>query len=329
MEDYLWFLAKGVTLVFLVALLVGAVAGALRQTRPEPEGNLRVRRYNDHYRRMTRAIDEAVAPPRTLRQKWRWRREALQAERPSPEAPRTFVLRFEGDLRASQVERLREEISAILSRARPETDQVVLILDSPGGLVPGYGLAAAQLTRLRDAGLPLTVAVDRVAASGGYLMAAVADRLVAAPFAIVGSIGVVAQIPNVHRLLKRHDVDIELMTAGEHKRTLTVLGENTEAGRRKFQEDLEQTHALFKEFLARYRPQLNLDQVATGEYWHAEQALALWLVDEIAVSDDLLRDLCANGETYEVHYHRKQRLHKRLAVSLQTVLDRLMGTARP
>lgn len=329
MEDYLWFLAKGITTVFLVALLVGAVAGTLRRERQDPEGTLRVKRCGDHYRRLARALDEAIAPPKTIREKWRWRRAAERTASPDPEAPRTFLLKFEGDLRASRVEQLREEISAVLSRARPDKDEVVLLLDSPGGLVPGYGLAAAQLTRLREAGVKLTVAVDRVAASGGYLMAAVADRIVAAPFAVVGSIGVVAQIPNVHRLLKRHDVDVELMTAGEYKRTLTVLGENTEAGRRKFQEDLEQTHELFKTFLSRYRPGLDLPRIATGEYWHAEQAKALGLVDEIGVSDDLLRRLAEDGEIYEVDYHQKQRLHKRLAISLQSTLDRLMTPAGP
>ena len=105
---------------------------------------------------------------------------------------------------------------------------------------------------------------DKVAASGGYMMACIGDRILSAPFAVLGSIGVVAQIPNLHRLLKKHDVDYEVLTAGEYKRTLTVFGENTDKGRQKFQEDLELTHVLFKDFVSRYRPQLDIDQVLGG-----------------------------------------------------------------
>ena len=127
-------------------------------------------------------------------------------------------------------------------------------LESGGGLVHGYGLAAAQLVRLKDAGLTLTVCVDKVAASGGYMMACVADKVVAAPFAVIGSIGVVSQLPNFHKWLKNHDVDYEMFTAGDYKRTVTVFGENDAEDRAKYQEELEQTHALFKHFVNTYRP---------------------------------------------------------------------------
>ena len=108
-----------------------------------------------------------------------------------------------------------------------------------------YGLAASQMQRIRDKKLKLTVCVDKVAASGGYMMAVVADKIIAAPFAVLGSIGVLAQVPNFHRLLKKHDVDFEMLTAGKYKRTLTMFGENTDKGREKFQEDIEDTHVLF------------------------------------------------------------------------------------
>lgn len=235
--------------------------------------------------------------------------EPVEASEPldETERDRVFVLRFAGDIRASAVESLREEITAVLQVARPERDRVLLVLDSPGGVVPGYGLAAAQLTRLRRAQIHLTVVVDRVAASGGYMMAAVANRIVAAPFAIVGSIGVVAQLPNINKLLKRHDVDIELHTAGEYKRTLTFLGENTDEGREKFKQDLEQTHSLFKQFLSRYRPGLDMEKVATGEHWLGEEAMALNLVDAIATSDDLLLTEIDQADVYELTQPSKKR----------------------
>ncbi len=237
----------------------------------------------------------------------------------SGESPRSFVLRFDGDIRASAVDALREEVSAVLQVARPGTDRVLLVLDSPGGMVPGYGLAAAQLARLRTRGIELVAVVDRVAASGGYMMAAVADRIVAAPFAILGSIGVVAQIPNIHRLLKENNIDVELHTAGQYKRTLTLLGENTEAGREKFREEIEQTHELFKQFLNRFRPQLDLDKLATGEHWLGEDALTLGLIDAIGTSDDLILEAIEAGDTYEITQPLKKRgLLARMNASLQS-----------
>ena len=147
---------------------------------------------------------------------------------------------------AHEVESLREEITAIISIANPSKDKVLIRLESGGGVVHGYGLAASQLQRIKSAGIPLSVAIDKVAASGGYMMACVADEILAAPFAIVGSIGVIAQIPNFNKILKKNDVEFEQITAGEFKRTLTLFGENTDKAREKFREEIEQTHDLFK-----------------------------------------------------------------------------------
>ncbi|MGC6406198.1 protease SohB [Bisgaard Taxon 45] len=219
--------------------------------------------------------------------------------------PRLYVLHFKGDIAASATSALREEVSAIIGVAKPE-DEVLVRLESPGGMVHGYGLAASQLLRLKQHGIKLTIAVDKVAASGGYMMACVADKIVAAPFAILGSVGVVAQIPNIHRLLKKHDVDVEVMTAGEYKRTMTVLGENTEKGKQKFQQELEDTHQLFKQFVTENRPQVDIEQIATGEHWFGQQALGLNLVDAISTSDDLiLNAIKANKTVLSVKYHIK------------------------
>ncbi|OOF66766.1 protease SohB [Rodentibacter sp. Ppn85] len=222
-----------------------------------------------------------------------------------------YVLDFKGDISASQTTALREEISAILNVAKSD-DEVLLRLESPGGVVHGYGLAASQLARLKQKGIKLTIAIDKVAASGGYMMACVADKIIAAPFAIIGSIGVVAQIPNIHRLLKKHDVDVDVMTAGEFKRTVTMLGENTEKGKQKFQQELEETHKLFKQFVRQNRSQLDVNKVSTGEHWFGTQALELQLIDGISTSDDLLLDAMKDKLVIGVTYKMKKTLLKKL-----------------
>jgi len=234
-----------------------------------------------------------------------------------------FVLEFKGDLFATAVRNLREEVTAITAVAG-KGDEVVIRLESAGGAVPHYGLAAAQLMRLREKAIKLTVCIDRIAASGGYMMACVADRIVAAPFAIIGSIGVVAQVPNFHRLLEKHDVDFQEMTAGEFKRTVSVFGEITERGRKKFQEELEDTHLLFKEFVKVHRPKLDLDQVSTGEHWLARRGLDLGLVDELRTSDEVLVDRAAVANVYQVSFERARSLRERLGAVAAKSIDRLL-----
>lgn len=221
--------------------------------------------------------------------------------------PSLYVLDFIGDIKATQVDQLREEISAILTLATPK-DEVVLRLESPGGSVNGYGLAASQLQRLRDKQIPLTICIDKIAASGGYLMACLGHQIIAAPFAIIGSIGVVAQMPNFHRLLKKNDIDVELLTAGEYKRTLTLFGENTDKGRKKFQEDLERIHLNFKDYVLANREQLNIDDVSTGEHWLAKDALTLRLVDSLQTSDDYINDKMSAFNVFNITIHAKQTL---------------------
>ena len=235
---------------------------------------------------------------------------------------RTFVIHFDGDTAASGVDFLSVEISAVLTMAGPN-DEVVVCLESPGGMVHSYGLAASQMMRIRNKGIPLTAIVDRVAASGGYLMAAVANRILAAPFAVIGSIGVVAQIPNLHRLLKKNDVDVEVLTAGKHKRTLTLLGENTDEGREKFREELEDVHALFQEFVAENRPELDIEAVATGEAWYGKRALELKLVDGLATSDEYLIELCETRDVFEVAWEETKKPIDRVLDKFNGMLDRV------
>ena len=235
-----------------------------------------------------------------------------------------YVLDFKGDTAASAVEQLREEITLILATAKAGRDRVVVRLESPGGMVHGYGLAAAQLVRLRDAGFHLTICVDKVAASGGYMMACIGSEIVSAPFAILGSIGVVAQVPNFNRLLKEKNIDFEMYTAGEYKRTVTMFGENTEAGKAKFEEELQQTHVLFKQFVEKYRPQLNVEKVATGEHWYGQDALDLNLVDKLQTSDEYLLSLLTQHDVYLIQTRRKPTLGEKLGLQAAQMADSLV-----
>ncbi|WP_444919380.1 protease SohB [Microbulbifer sp. CnH-101-G] len=236
------------------------------------------------------------------------------------ERKRIFVTHFNGDIKASGLSHLREEITAILQVAEAG-DEVLLCLESPGGMVANYGLAASQLARVRSAGIQLTIAVDKVAASGGYMMACVADRILAAPFAMLGSIGVLAQLPNFNRLLKRHDVDYELFTAGEFKRTVTMFGENTEEGREKFQSDLEEIHVLFQHFISEYRPKLDVAKVATGEVWFGQKALAMGLVDELKTSDEYLTDCAKHADLFQVEYKEKKNIAKKMGLAAEAGVE--------
>ena len=235
-----------------------------------------------------------------------------------------YVLDFKGDTAASAVEQLREEITLVLATAKAGRDRVVVRLESPGGMVHGYGLAAAQLVRVRDVGFHLTICVDKVAASGGYMMACIGSEIVSAPFAILGSIGVVAQVPNFNRLLKEKNIDFEMYTAGQYKRTVTMFGENTEEGKAKFEEELQQTHVLFKHFVEKYRPQLNVEKVATGEHWYGQDALDLNLVDKLQTSDEYLLSLLPQHDIYVIQTRKKPTLGEKLGLQAAQMADSLI-----
>lgn len=239
---------------------------------------------------------------------------ATKHKKSKTEQRRVFVLDFYGDIKATHVQQLREEISAILTTA-VKGDEVVVRLESGGGMVHAYGLAAAQLARIKEAGITLTICIDKIAASGGYMMACVADKILVAPFAVVGSIGVVAQVPNFHELLEKHDIDVEVFTAGKYKRTVTMFGKNTPEDKQKFQQELEETHQLFQDFVTKYRPQLDLSQVATGEHWYGEDAIKRNLVDALTTSDSYLMGLMAEQQVYAVHTRTKPTLAEKLGLT--------------
>lgn len=332
--EYGLFLAKIVTVVVAIAIVITLIAN-LTQRKKAQRGELRVTRLGEEYKEMKEEVAAALLDPHQHKQwhknqkkKNKQEAKAAKARAKRGEAapagkPTLYVLDFKGSIDAHEVSALREEVTAVLAVAKPQ-DEVLLRLESPGGVVHGYGLAASQLQRLRERQIPLTVAVDKVAASGGYMMACVANNIVAAPFAIIGSIGVVAQIPNFNRLLKRNDIDIELHTAGQYKRTLTLLGENTEEGREKFREDLNETHQLFKEFVHSMRPSLDIDAVATGEHWYGMQAQEKGLVDEISTSDDLIIARMQERDVVSLRYMERKRLMDRFTGSAAQSLDRLL-----
>lgn len=308
--------AIGALLILFFSLLAKA-----RQAKPL----LTVEDLNEKFELMGKALKANVFDAKALKVEKKEQKKRDKEEKAKPQdKKRIFVLDFNGDIRASHLENLREEITSLLTIARPEKDEVVLRLESPGGMVHSYGLAAAQLGRLRSARIPLTVCVDKVAASGGYMMACTADRILAAPFAIIGSIGVVAQVPNFHRLLKKYDVDFEEVTAGEFKRTVSLLGEITEKGKRKFLEQIEDTHGLFKAFVKSYRPHLNLADVATGEYWFGERAKELLLVDEIISSDDYLFGLRNDARIFKVEIQARKKWSEKLAENIASLFEKTL-----
>jgi serine protease SohB len=325
-QDYGLFLAKTLTLLIVLTIALAAIMAAGSRGRQRGRDRLEVRRLNDRYHAMELALQRQLLAGRRLKQFLKLKGKERKSASARLER-RLFVLDFRGDMRASQVESLRHEVSGVLTVAKPE-DEVVVRVETGGGVIHGYGLAAAQLVRIREAGIPLTVTVDKIAASGGYMLACVGNKILAAPFAIVGSIGVIGQLPNFHRLLKRHDIDFELQTAGQYKRTLTVFGENTPEGRAKYREELEEAHALFKSFIGTYRPQLDLERVATGEHWFGETARELGLVDALGTSDDYLLAASREATLLEVKFVHKEALSRRLTLAFETTVQRLLGLGR-
>lgn len=319
--ETLAFAAKGFVVFLTIAATAAVIIGMGRRQRAG-RPRLDINPLNHRFEALGDALRHELLEPKAFKSLLRARKKA---EKGQSSRPRVYVLDFEGDLFATGVVSLREEISAIVGVAQAG-DEVVVRLESPGGAVPHYGLAAAQLVRLREGKIKLTVCIDRVAASGGYMMACVADRIIAAPFAIIGSIGVVAQVPNVHRLLKKHDVDFEELTAGEFKRTVSVFGEITDKGRAKFVDQLEETHGLFKDFVQTQRPTLNVAQVATGEYWLARRGLELGLVDQLSTSDDYLLSRAREATLLQVSFKPEQTWRRRLGRASAEVIERTVSS---
>lgn len=335
--EYGLFLAQALTVVAAVGAIVLLIAVLGQRQRSEGGGQVEVHDLNERYRDMREALrdatgDEAVrketrkaerkAEKKEEKQKAKNAKQALsEGQELKDDKPRLYVLDFDGDIRASAVDQLREEISVLLGELRAQ-DEVLLRLESGGGMVHSYGLASSQLQRIRAKGATLTVAVDKVAASGGYMMACVGSQIIAAPFAILGSIGVIAQLPNFHRLLKKNDVDFEMITAGEFKRTLTIFGENTDKGRLRFKEEIDDTLVLFKEFVKQNREVVDVDKVATGEVWFGQRAQQVNLVDELKTSDDFIQERLDSHGVFQLRYVPKKSWQQKLGIAAEGALER-------
>lgn len=323
--NYGLFLAKTATIVIAIIVVIAAIVSAASRRQSEKKDTLEIKKLNSKFEDMAMAMNASMLEKRDFKKlrKEEKEKQKSQAKSKKQEAPRKriYVLNFHGDIRASAVSSLREEITAVLTVAN-EDDEVFLKLESSGGVVHGYGLAASELMRIRDKNIALTVSVDKVAASGGYMMACVGNKIIAAPFAIVGSIGVVAQLPNFNKVLKKHDVDFEQFTAGEFKRTVTMFGENTDEAKAKFREEIEDIHLLFKDFIVKHRPEVNISEVSTGESWPGTRALERKLVDELKTSDDYLLENSKQADIYDIRYISKKPLAERIGFQFQKMLDK-------
>lgn len=327
--EYGLFLAKIATIVVAIGIVIGLVAGAAMKGKSSKKGELYLENISESKEQEIDDVKKAMLDKDQIKALEKEQKKLKKAKSKSKNDDvetknKLFVVNFNGSVDAQEVESLREEISCIVSVAE-ENDEVLINLESPGGVVHGYGLAASQIDRLKNANLKVTVAVDKVAASGGYMMACVADKIISAPFAIIGSIGVVAQIPNINRLLKKVDIDIEQHTAGDYKRTLTVLGENTDAGREKFKQELNETHDLFKQFVADHRPNVDIDKVATGEHWYGTQAKELGLVDEILTSDDFVLSNLTQYDVYKIEFKIKHNLAEKFGIAAELGIKKVFS----
>lgn len=348
--EYGLFLAKAVTVLVVALLIAGGVFASASKGKKSTSGAIKIKKLNDELDKIKKEINHSILSKDALKQQEKNSKKQekkdkkaekkaekntkkinkkTDQEKPSEEGDRdqakkrVYVLDFKGDVKASQVENLRHEITAVLMVAN-EHDEIVLRLESPGGMVHTYGLASSQLERIKRKNITLSICVDEIAASGGYMMACLGDKIYAAPFAIVGSVGVVAQLPNFNRLLKKNDIDYELFTAGEYKRTVTMMGENTEKGKEKFQQELDDTHVLFKEFVSSHRPQLDINAIATGEHWYGSRAKDKNLVDELMTSDEYLIEACKESEVFSVTYEKKKHVLDRIGIAAEGSIDRVL-----
>ena len=343
--QYGMFFAKVATIVVAIIIVLGAiVSSGSRQKKADKKGSIRVTPLNDHFDEMRERLRESVLDKDQLKKIHKQEKKAAKAEhkrarekekqktKEGSEADsravddrkkRSYVLNFKGDLAAEAVTALREEITAILTLAE-KADEVILKLESPGGMVHAYGLASSQLLRIKNAGIPLTICVDKVAASGGYMMACLADKLVSAPFAIIGSIGVLVQVPNFHRVLKKNDVDYEIISAGEFKRTMTIFGEITKKGKAKVQEDVETIHGIFKQWVKDHRPSVDIDKISTGETWVGMQAKERYMVDEIKTSDECILTACETADVFELEFELKKSIQDKLSSAIPGIVEKVL-----
>ncbi len=320
-SNYSLFLAKAATILIFIWLLLSLVASLTH--KPHEKDQIEIKNLNKKFDDLKLLMQKSMLSKKQIKELLKQNKKQNKKNKNADKRQRVFVLNFVGNIKASAVKHLRKEITALLAVATPE-DEVVVCLENAGGMVHEHGFASSQLERIKQRNIPLTVAVDKVAASGGYMMACVADRIVAAPFSIIGSIGVIAQLPNFNRLLEKHGIEYEQVKAGDLKRTLTMFGKNTDEDREKFTEQMEETHALFKEFVANNRKQIDIQEIATGEYWLGKRALELKLVDELITSDDYLLRKSESADVYEVKHSAPKSVSEKIMGNAQLAFEKVM-----
>ena len=318
LSEYGMFLAKAVTVIITIAVIIGLAASSkVKESSSKPL----IKHLNDELSEIKNHFQNLTLSKKELKKLKKEEKQANKKSKDENQLPKVFVLEFNGDIKASQANQMKEEITAILSMDDLPAE-VVIKLESGGGMVHQYGFASSQLERITRKGIPLTVCVDRVAASGGYMMAAVANKIVAAPFAVLGSIGVIAQVPNFNKVLKKNDIDFEVHTAGEYKRTLTMFGENTDKARDKFREDLAEVHVLFKGFIEEHRPSVDVEKVANGDVWYGQKAIEVNLVDELKTSDEYLQEKTLTADVYLITQEKKKTLPQKLGIAAQQSISK-------
>lgn len=324
--DFIYDLGLFTSKLFIIVIGLGVFIGIIAffiQKGQKLKPQLEIESLNEHFEELEWNLKEIALSPKLLKEDLKKHKEKIKKdEEERDQKKRVYVLDFDGDIKAHAAVHLREEVTALMTLARPQ-DEVVLRLESPGGMVHAYGFCASQLSRFKTAKIPLTICVDKVAASGGYMMACVGSKIIAAPFAIIGSIGVLAQVPNLHRFLKKHDIDYKEYTAGEYKRTVSMLGEITPEGEKKFTTQMTETHDLFKNFVSTNRPQVDIHKIATGEYWYGKQAYDLKLVDELLTSDDYLLQQKDKAQILKISFKAKKTLSEKISDSLGQITNKV------
>ena len=322
-SNYGLFLAKAATIIVVIWMVLSMLVSLAHKQQEQDQ--IEIKNLNEKFEDTRLQMQQSLLSKKESKELLKQSKKANKKKQKeqSGDRKRVFVLNFVGNIKASAVKHLRKEITALLSVATPE-DEIVVCLENSGGLVHEHGFAASQLQRIRQRDIPLTVAVDKVAASGGYMMACVANRIVAAPFSIIGSVGVLAQLPNFNRLLEKHGIDFEQIKAGDLKRTLTMFGKNTDQDRARLTEQMEETHELFKEFIAEQRAVVDVQAIATGEHWLGKRALELKLVDELITSDDYLLRQSEHADIYEVKHAAPKTISEKLSSSVQTAFEKVL-----
>lgn len=285
-EFIMWLLSLGqhmliFALLLLAVMIAFALLGLLSRKNAQARGNKQAAAHN-----LTKVHPDLVYNLRAALANQPARNKLSRARPASGKV--TAVLRFEGDTMATGRQDFARMVDEVLHN-KERIQRVIVVVNSPGGGVSVYGQMFAGMERMRNAGVDVTACVDTYAASGGYLMSVPAQRIIAAPFAMVGSIGVVSEFMNFNKLLRRLGVEPMTITAGELKRTVTPLSEVTEENKAAYKAQLEAIHRQFIAVVKKYR-EVDADRVCTGNHWTAAESveLKLNLVDGLATSQEYL-----------------------------------------